>query len=179
MPVFHPSSLLEDPRVQLWKTPSGRFKNLSITQVMCKTFLCIQVDVTGQCQTFSMHHIFNILKPIYLLCYFRITYLGVAKLVLRVIHINGPQELLSSFLVVNKLFLRYHAGIQYFVPTRWTLGLVLSLVHIKKTKQSTYLLLTFAWNPHTGFYWGSPSYRSWFLPAHRYIAADGWPDGVP
>ncbi len=43
------------------------------------------------------------------------------KLILRVIHINRPQELLSSFLVVNELSLRYHTSIQYFVPTRETL----------------------------------------------------------
>lgn len=60
----------------------------------------------------------NILRPVVT---FRIIYLGVPKLILRVIHINRPQELLSSFLVVNELSLRYHAGIQYFVPTRPTL----------------------------------------------------------
>ena len=40
------------------------------------------------------------------------------KLILGVIHIDRPQELLRSFLIVNELSLRYHTGIEYFVPTR-------------------------------------------------------------
>lgn len=49
---------------------------------------------------------------------FSIIYLCVPKPILCVVHINRAQELLSSFLVVNELSLRYHASIQYFVPTR-------------------------------------------------------------
>lgn len=64
------------------------------------------------------HYSSNILRPLVI---FKIIYLGMSKLILRVIHINRPQELLSSFLVVNELSLRYHTSIQYFVPTRKTL----------------------------------------------------------
>ena len=45
-----------------------------------------------------------------------LTDLGVSKLVILVIHINGPKQLLRSLLVVHELALRDDAGIQYFVP---------------------------------------------------------------
>ena len=44
-------------------------------------------------------------------------YLSVPKLVLSLVHINGAQQLLGSFLVVNELSLRDDTGIQYFVST--------------------------------------------------------------
>ncbi len=65
-----------------------------------------------------MHYISNLLRPSVT---FETIYLGMPEFILRVIHINGTQELLSSFLVVNELPLRYHTCIQYFVPTRKTL----------------------------------------------------------
>lgn len=65
-----------------------------------------------------MHYSSNTVRS---LAIFKITYLGMSKLILRVIHINRPQKLFSSFLVVNELSLRYHTSIQYFVPTRKTL----------------------------------------------------------
>ena len=66
----------------------------------------------------QQHYSSNTLRPVASL---RIIYLGVPKLILCVIHIDRPQELLSSFLVVNELSLRYHTSIQYFVPIRQTL----------------------------------------------------------
>jgi hypothetical protein len=45
-----------------------------------------------------------------------LTDLGVSKLVVLVIHINGPKQLLRSLLVVHELALRDDTGIQYFVP---------------------------------------------------------------
>lgn len=47
-----------------------------------------------------------------------ISYLGMPKLVLGMIHINRPEKLLGSFLVVNELPLRDDTGIQYFV-SKW------------------------------------------------------------
>lgn len=47
---------------------------------------------------------------------FFLTDLGVSKLVILVIHINGPKQLLRSLLVVHELALRDDTGIQYFVP---------------------------------------------------------------
>lgn len=71
-----------------------------------------------QQQQQQQHYSPNTLRPVVSL---RIIYLGVPKLILCVIHIDRPQELLSSFLVVNELSFRYYTRIQYFVPVRQTL----------------------------------------------------------
>jgi hypothetical protein len=45
-----------------------------------------------------------------------LTDLGVSKLIILVIYINGPKQLLRSLLVVHELALWDDTGIQYFVP---------------------------------------------------------------
>lgn len=63
-------------------------------------------------QTYLLYH-----RPLVTLKWL---YLGMPKLILCVVHINRPQEFLSSFLVVNELSLWYHTSIQYFVPATKT-----------------------------------------------------------
>lgn len=53
------------------------------------------------------------------------SYLGMSKLVLGMIHINGTEKLLWSFLVVNELTFGDDTGIQYFVSKKQNIVLTL------------------------------------------------------
>ena len=60
------------------------------------------------------------------------TDLGVSKLVVLVIHINGPKQLLRSLLVVHELALGDDTGIQYFVPESGEMSRCNRLVILRK-----------------------------------------------